>query len=493
MAGSIQSEEERPLLEGGRDAVAVGKAPAHVNYTIWVCAAVAFFQAAAISMTWGPGMEVFNNQACVNVGFNASCSCSKACLFGANDTFPWGDVSNKTQAEREAKYNKALSDGGNLNGNYALVLNCVNFLVLTLLGEMSDSLGRKGVLLVTLMGSAGCCWCMVFLGAASEYMLLMGATAAMSLTGGQFAQTSGVFAVVADVTANLAVAERTIMFAKVVFPLYFGIVVGPLVIGTLILEGIVDPTQSFHISAATFTMASLVCVVLLPETRTKETRTAFNWVRANPFGGIALLLTDSVTRMIIGLEAGAMIALVAAISVVSHYLAGGTVKEQAFTSYFYAALFFAVAIGNLILPACIHQFGIRGTIRLGTLFAFIFFPLLGLPQWVGVFEGNVGIWSCVFCLPQAIGGMWDAPCRTLTVSRHKESQIGVATAGLVSLQCIMQGITAKAALSIDAYGRSHDAFGGKMVWLAYAFAAVGGLLSFACAMNLPDINVGKLA
>ena len=54
-------------------------------------------------------------------------------------------------------------------------------------------------------------------------------------------------------------------------------------------------------------------------------------------------------------------------------------------------------------------------------------------------------WRCVAC-----GVAW-CPCRYY-LAGHKDSQIGVATAGLVSLQCIMQGITAKAALSIDAYG-----------------------------------------
>ena len=61
-----------------------------------------------------------------------------------------------------------------------------------------------------------------------------------------------------------------------------------------------------------------------------------------------------------------------------------------------------------------------GTIRIGCLFAGVFFPLIGVPQgaWFSVpfFAKNVGMWMCIFTAPQVIGGMWDAPCRTL-VSR----------------------------------------------------------------------------
>ena len=39
-----------------------------------------------------------------------------------------------------------------------------------------------------------------------------------------------------------------------------------------------------------------------PETRLKEKRTKFNLLRANPFGGIAVLCSDSVTLRVVGLE-----------------------------------------------------------------------------------------------------------------------------------------------------------------------------------------------
>ena len=80
--------------------------------------------------------------------------------------------------------------------------------------------------------------------------------------------------------------------------------------------------------------------------------------------------------------------------------------------------------------------GIKGTICLG-----IFFLMVGMPA-IGLAFGNIvgfswkppdklGMVVCLACIPQAIGAIWDAPCRTLTVQQHPKSKIGLATAGSV--------------------------------------------------------------
>ena len=49
-----------------------------------------------------------------------------------------------------------------------------------------------------------------------------------------------------DVTAHLDATERTIVFAKVVLAMYLGLVVGPLVGGTLIAAKIITNAQALY-------------------------------------------------------------------------------------------------------------------------------------------------------------------------------------------------------------------------------------------------------
>ena len=50
-----------------------------------------------------------------------------------------------------------------------------------------------------------------------------------------------------------------------------------------------------------------------------------------------------------------------------------------------------------------------------------------------------------------VGGLWDAPSRTLTVSHHPVEKIGVATAGLQNMQMFAQGVGNKVALSVSRF------------------------------------------
>jgi len=86
-----------------------------------------------------------------------------------------------------------------------------------------------------------------------------------------------------------------------------------------------------------------------------------------------------------------------------------------------------------------------------------------------------------------VGGMWDAPCRTLAVSRHPANKIGLATAGLVSLQSLTQGVASKGIFVLATYGYKHEYDGSNMSWLGYAVAAGCAVVAFAISLTIPGV------
>ena len=83
--------------------------------------------------------------------------------------------------------------------------------------------------------------------------------------------------------------------------------------------------------------------------------------------------------------------------------------------------------------------------------------------------------------------MWDAPCRTLAVSRHPANRIGLATAGLVSLQSLTQGVASKGIFVLATYGYKHQYDGSNMSWLGYAVAAGCAVVAFVISLTLPSV------
>ena len=139
--------------------------------------------------------------------------------------------------------------------------------------------------------------------------------------------------------------------------MYVGLVVGPLVGGALTNTQTLSPLGVLYVAAGCFMLASVI-VLVMPETRTKERRTKFNFLRANPFGGIAVLCSDSVTLRVVGLEIFSMLTLCGVATLTPTLLVqAATALEKpelaAFSSYFYASLFASVSFGNLILPVWI--------------------------------------------------------------------------------------------------------------------------------------------
>ena len=153
-----------------------------------------------------------------------------------------------------------------------LVMAVATFLASPLLGNLSDAVGRRRVLLLSLAGLTADYALLAIVGTLPWLFL---ARALSGVFGGSFAAAQ---AAIADVTRP---EERARNFGFVGAAFGVGFVVGPAVGGFL---GEIGPRAPF-VAAAVLAAANMVYgAFIFPETLPRERRRAFDWRRANPLG-----------------------------------------------------------------------------------------------------------------------------------------------------------------------------------------------------------------
>ena len=182
----------------------------------------------------------------------------------------------------------SLADAALWGGVLATVFAVMQFLFAPVVGSLSDALGRRPVLLVSLavltldylvMALAGSIW-----------LLLLG-----RIVGGITSAThSTASAYVADISEP---GERAANFGLIGAAFGIGFVLGPVIGGTL---GEFGTRAPFYAAAALAAANFALGCKVMRESVTARTRRAFSWGRANPFGafrqmarlpGIAPLMT----------------------------------------------------------------------------------------------------------------------------------------------------------------------------------------------------------
>ena len=160
--------------------------------------------------------------------------------------------------------------GGILTSLYSVM----QFLFGPLLGTLSDQIGRKPVLMVSLFVMVGYYAFMVF--AQTVWLLLIG-----RFIGGITAATHATAtALVADISAPKDKATR---FGLLGAGFGMGFVLGP-VLGGLLGEW--GPRAPFVAAAFLASLNFLIAWLILSETVTDRIRRSFEWRRANPLGAI---------------------------------------------------------------------------------------------------------------------------------------------------------------------------------------------------------------
>jgi DHA1 family tetracycline resistance protein-like MFS transporter len=162
-------------------------------------------------------------------------------------------------------------------GLFGTLWALMQFFAAPVLGALSDKVGRRPVILVSNFGLALDYVVMALaptLGWLLVGRLISGVTAASVPTG---------FAYVADVTPP---EKRAASFGMLGAAFGLGFVVGPALGGYL---GGVDARLPFWVAGALSGLNGLYGLFVLPESLPKALRSPFNWKRANPIAGFALL------------------------------------------------------------------------------------------------------------------------------------------------------------------------------------------------------------
>jgi DHA1 family tetracycline resistance protein-like MFS transporter len=153
----------------------------------------------------------------------------------------------------------------------------MQFFFSPLLGALSDSYGRRPVVLISNFG-LGLDYVLMAL-APNLWWLFAGRV----LSGISSATVAASYAYITDVTPA---EQRAAKFGMIGAAFGLGFVLGPALGGVL---GAVDPRLPFWIAAGLSLLNGLYGLLVLPESLPRERRMAFEWRRANPVGSLKLL------------------------------------------------------------------------------------------------------------------------------------------------------------------------------------------------------------
>lgn len=171
----------------------------------------------------------------------------------------------------------SLSDASRYFGALASVYTLMQFLFAPMLGALSDQVGRKPILLFSLLGTAVSYLIMAL--APSLAWLFIGRT----LAGVAGASLTVATTYIADVSAP---EDRAKNFGLVGVAFGLGFIVGPAIGGLL---GSLDIRLPFYVAAAITVANFLYGLWVVPESHARENRRAFTWAKSNPFSWIKLL------------------------------------------------------------------------------------------------------------------------------------------------------------------------------------------------------------
>ncbi len=167
-----------------------------------------------------------------------------------------------------------LADAISVGAWIGFAMALASFFAAPVLGNISDWLGRRRVLLLAL---AGLTVDYLLLALVHTLPLLFAARIISGIFGGSYAAAQ---AAIADVTEP---AQRARHFGFVGAAFGVGFITGPVIGGLL---GEADPRMPFIAAAALAGLNFLYGMTVFPETLPEDRRRPFDWRRANPLGAL---------------------------------------------------------------------------------------------------------------------------------------------------------------------------------------------------------------
>jgi len=169
------------------------------------------------------------------------------------------------------------AEAGWINGVFVALWAGMQFVASPVVGSLSDQHGRRPVILLSCLGLAADYVLMAL--APNLWWLAVGRIIA-GVTSSSF---TTVFAYMADITPP---EGRARAYGLIGAAFSAGFVLGPMIGGFL---GEISPRAPFWFAAGLSGVAFLYGLLILPESLKLESRMAFAWGRANPFGAMRLL------------------------------------------------------------------------------------------------------------------------------------------------------------------------------------------------------------
>ncbi len=349
------------------------------------------------------------------------------------------------------------------------------FLAAPLLGMLSDRLGRRPVIVASLIGVAA----ELVLNALAPniWWLLAGRMLCGFTCGAQAAS----MAYVADVTAPDA---RTRAYAWTGAALWTGVIAGPAAGGIL---AAIDLRAPFWGAAAVALAAGLYGLVVLPESLPRSQRAPVRWLAANPAGAL---------RLAFGTPALAPLALAFLLCWLAFQ--GKDNMLVLYTSYRYgwSALTFGVFVAGLAgatlmmqtfaAPRIAERLGERRTVIIGLGFEALGMALMGLAP--------TGWLFCLANAPAAIGSAAHPPLQALmskAVGPDEQGRLQGAVSALSSFTSICAPVVFAQlyASTIATHGRAWSGAtilaGAALTLAALAFVAMARPLAGGAARPAP--------
>ena len=314
----------------------------------------------------------------------------------------------------------SLSDASKYSGILLTVYSLMMFVCSPTLGSLSDKVGRRPILLISLFGLA---LDYIFLSFAHTLTLLFIGRIIAGICGASITTAS---AYIADVSTS---EKRAQNFGLIGAAFGFGFMIGPVLGGEFAKFGTRVP---FMVAGGLSLINWLYGYFILPESLKPENRRKFDWKRANPIGAFKQIKSYPA---LIGLFASLLILYIAAQST---QVTWAFYTKEKFNwnnslvgnSLGFVGLMVAIVQGGLI-RIIIPKFGHKKSILLG-------FSLYVLGFILFAFASN-GWMMFAFMVPYALAGITGPAMQGIISTRVKPDEQG-------ELQGIMTGFMSLASI-----------------------------------------------
>lgn len=310
-----------------------------------------------------------------------------------------------------------FSDAAMIGGWLLFAFSLMQFIFSPILGNLSDKVGRRPVLLFSLFGFGVDYLIMAF--APNLWWLVVGRLFA-GITGASFSTAS---AYIADVSPP---EKRAQNFGLVGAAFGMGFILGPALGGLLADFGTRVP---FFGAAALSLLNWLYGFFILPESLDKEKRRPFEWKRANPIGSLAALKKYPVTYGLIASMIFIWLASHAVQSNWSYFVMGTFGWDEKAVGFSLALVGLLVGlVQGALIRVTIPRFGQKKSLYYG-------FTLYTIGLLLFAFASQ-GWMMYVFLVPYCLGGIGMPALQGIISSQVPNNEQGELQGAMTSLMSV---------------------------------------------------------